>query len=200
MPRCTSATSPVQTLDARAFDPAIAFPGVVAHFARLRHGMEGPQCLAGAHVPASDIAGGAELRASCTRLPGDDDVLVDQRRGAEAVLRRGRRPRSSHPASSSRACHCCRSPAPVRRCGHSAPSACPVASPSRCGGRRRGRRAIIPRRAAPADHCRAGHRPRFPPRSGRSRRRHGHRACRQTSRHSPPKASLPNPGSGAGTV
>ena len=64
--------------------PAVAFPGLDAGLPRARHRVERPQQLAGARVPAADVAVEAEARRLLAVVAArDDDVLEDGRRREE---------------------------------------------------------------------------------------------------------------------
>ena len=77
-------------IDAGAVFNGFGCPGVVTHLAWTRHGVKGPDQLAGAKVPGAGVArrsramigaAGAFARAGA----GDDQVLINHRRGRQDV-------------------------------------------------------------------------------------------------------------------
>ena len=71
-------------VDARAILPAVARPRVVELLARLRNRSERPHQLAGVDVPGAHIAQRPPRRVLLVAAAGDDEVLVDGRRRAQA--------------------------------------------------------------------------------------------------------------------
>ena len=77
-------------IDAGSVLGAVPAPGVVAEFARPRHGMERPHQLAGPGVPGARIARGSGSAIGAARpfagaRAGDDQILVDGRRRQQRV-------------------------------------------------------------------------------------------------------------------
>src|SRR3954471_5840587 len=65
--------------------PALLGPGVVAEFAFARHSVEGPDQLAGAHIPGALVTGDA-ARFFRPRAAGQNQVLVDARRRGQGIV------------------------------------------------------------------------------------------------------------------
>ena len=86
MPRCVVDGHQAPDVDAGALHPAVAGPRVVERLAGARHGVEGPHQLAVVDVPRAHVAGRALRRPFLRAAAGDDQVLVDDRRRAEAVV------------------------------------------------------------------------------------------------------------------
>ena len=70
---------------ASAIDPAVFGPGVVIFFACLGNRVKLPGDFAGAHIPGTDVASGAQGRIFLRSATGNDKVLEDDGRGGEAI-------------------------------------------------------------------------------------------------------------------
>jgi len=57
----------------------VFWPGIIAEFSRLRHGVEGPQQLAGDHVESPDMPGGG-VAGFAYAGSDDEDIFIDDSR------------------------------------------------------------------------------------------------------------------------